>query len=183
MANEIIRLQEELAYSSDDNKWVKLYFDKVRFPSGREGRYNRIVSGGGQCGVVILATIGNKIGLVGQYRYPVGQFMWELPRGFGEAATSEEDATRELREELGVTPLHFRELGIVHPDSGLMQTAAKLLYAKCKIDEDMPQSDPDEIDDVQWLTRDEVVSRIADGQITDGFTLAAVMRALALGLI
>lgn len=41
----IERIEEILEYASPENPWLRLYFDKVRFPNGSEGRYNRVVEG------------------------------------------------------------------------------------------------------------------------------------------
>ena len=43
MNDKIRQLEEVIAYSDEENKWIKLYFDKVKFPNGSTGRYNRIV--------------------------------------------------------------------------------------------------------------------------------------------
>jgi hypothetical protein len=47
MRSKIRTIGEHLAYSDPDNPWLKLYFDRVEFPDGTRGRYNRIVEGTG----------------------------------------------------------------------------------------------------------------------------------------
>jgi len=71
MPNQIITIEERLVYSDVKNKWVKLYFDRVRFPNGKDGYYNKIVESEGKEGVVILPIAQGHIGLVRQFRYPI----------------------------------------------------------------------------------------------------------------
>ncbi|MEX2681471.1 MAG: SIR2 family protein, partial [Candidatus Sigynarchaeota archaeon] len=47
MKKQIEQIKKVLVYSSPDNPWVKLYYDHVRFPGGKEGRYNVIVENDG----------------------------------------------------------------------------------------------------------------------------------------
>lgn len=185
MKKVIERLEACLAYADGLNPWVRLYFDRVRFPDGREGRYNRVVVSDGRSGVVVLPWRDGMVGLVRQYRYPVAQYLWELPRGFGESSDSAGDAARELFEELGVVADELIDLGRLYPDSGLIETEVRVFLARCPPlgPSAAPESPGGEIAERRWLGLNGVMSEIADGRINDAYTLGALMMALARGIL
>lgn len=173
-------LEEILVYAELANPWVRLFFDRVRFASGIEGRYNRIVEQGGKAGVAVLPLRRGYVGLVEQYRYPVGRTMLEIPRGFGETDEPQNDAARELLEETGLIAERFEDLGIVHANSGLLSGHVCLYAAHLSTTSSQPHDA--EIDRFEWLALDTLLDRIRRNEITDGFTLAAVLRAQLFGL-
>lgn len=177
MKSEIKRIEERIAYSDPGNPWVKLYFDRVKFPDGREGRYNRIVEGNGEDGVAVLPIKEGMVGLVYQYRYPVGKEMWEIPRGFGESEDPRLDAARELQEEMGIIikPESLISLGYLHPNSGLLQTKVQLYIAQCENDLEKRATIDSEISMVHWCSVHDVFLMIESGKITDVFTLTSLL--------
>ena len=73
----IVREEEILEYYNPENKWVKVYFDKVLFPDGTRGRYNRIVEGDGQGSVaLIVLSERNELGLDLLEHLLVMQVLW-----------------------------------------------------------------------------------------------------------
>ncbi|MEM4733566.1 MAG: NUDIX hydrolase [Candidatus Bathyarchaeia archaeon] len=181
--NKIQKLEERLVYS---NPWIKLFFDHVRFPDGREGYYNRIIESEGRHGVAVLPFRRQSIGLVRQFRYPIGQELWEIPRGFGDSNDSRHDALRELEEETGIKIELERlvELGPIYPNSGILASQVLLFAADCEDVPELPKSPKGhEITEFRWIQKEEVLSGIASGEITDAFTLCAVLRARELGII
>jgi ADP-ribose pyrophosphatase len=117
----IKRLEEVLEHA---NSWLRLYVDRVRFPNGDEGRYNRVVTGKGFGGVGILPlSVQGRIALVNIFRYPIGQSEWELPRGMiGEENNAEDDARRELYEETGLAAEQLDLIGTFFPNTGVTTT-------------------------------------------------------------
>lgn len=191
MRNKIHTLEECLVYSDPENPWVKIYFDKVNFPDGKTGRYNRIIEKDGVPGVAILPILNKDICLVKQYRYPIQKFSWEIPRGFGDSRNSLLEAMRELYEETGIFfesdtkpyDLSVVDLGIVHPNSGLLASEVKLFAAICSNEqlETLPQDI--EVIEKQWFSLDSVLQKIRTSEITDSFTIAAIFRAKLLNLL
>lgn len=191
MRNKIHKLEECLVYSDSENPWVKIYFDKVNFPDGKTGRYNRIVEKDGLPGVAILPILNRDICLVKQYRYPIQKFSWEIPRGFGDSRNSLSEAMRELYEETGILfksdenscDLSVVELGIVHPNSGLLASEVKLFAAVCS-NEQLETSPQDiEVIEKQWFSLESVLQKIKTSEITDSFTMAAIFKAQLLNLL
>lgn len=183
-SNKIVRTKEILAYSSDMNPWVKLYFDQVMFPNGKEGRYNRIVESDGKPGIGILPYKKELVGLVKLYRYPVDEEVWEIPRGFGGSSSPKEEASRELLEETGLSidPELLVYLGPLQPNTGLLDSTAQLFAADCEgIKENLNQID-EEVSEFMWFPKDQVKSMIRSFEIKDAFTLAAMYRASTMNL-
>ena len=178
----IMRLAEKLVYSEEENPWVQIYFDSVRFPNGIEGRYNRIVESGGRPGVAVMPIRANKVCLVRQYRYPVGQYLWEIPRGFGESKEPREDAVRELAEETGIKAANFIEGGYLCPNSGLLESKVALFFAIVE-NYEADRSNSEEVESTKWVEISDLWKMVEDGKILDCFTLSALAIATAKGLV
>lgn len=147
----------------------------------------RIVEAFGAPGAVVLpvrrqGTGGTvSIGLVQTHRHCLGETVWEAPRGFGEVGeTSLEVARRELHEETGLDlpSSAFTALGTMHPNSGLLQSEVAVFIAWVPEGPPTAPIDTGEIADFQWCTADEVERRIITNEIRDGFTLAALLKAV-----
>lgn len=164
------------------NAFVTLYDDAVRLPDGTAGTYVRLVASAGHPGVAGLVLAGDRVGLVLVYRYPVGSWQWGIPRGFGDQADPRASLLRELDEELGGEPVSVEQLGVMHPDSGVLATEVHIFFAKWPEPLAVPR-DEAEVQAVTWIAVADLREAIASGEITDGFTLAAVALADARGLL
>ncbi|MFE2559016.1 NUDIX hydrolase [Streptomyces sp. NPDC059352] len=161
--------------------YMLLVRDAVRFPDGRTGTYIRSVSAAGAPGSAILPLLGDRIVLIEHYRHATRSWHWEIPRGFGTAGlTGEANAAKELEEEIGARVRELFPLGSLHPDSGL--TGDRVLLFAARIDSVGSLEIAEGIRGVLTLPFAEAESMIADGRITDGFTIAAMTRARLAGL-
>ncbi|HET8614919.1 MAG TPA: NUDIX hydrolase [Actinomycetales bacterium] len=169
--NEVRRLAARLVYENDV---VRVFDDDVAFASGRVGRHVRIETTAPGEGVVLVVQDGGRTALVETFRYPLGAPQLALPRGFGHGPDVVASARAEALEELGVRLGEVKVLGHVTPDSGLQ--AGRVAVVTARVAEHLPGGtrDHDEVSAVQWLTPDELQSRIAAGRVEDGFTLAAL---------
>lgn len=165
-----------------ENRYVRVYDNEVVFPSGRTGRYLRIVESGGRPGVAALAMAQGRIALVHSYRYPTGAWEWGLPRGFGNADEPLASILTELDEEIGGRPEHIEPLVTMTSNSGLLAGRVEIFLARYAEPVAAPV-DPDEIHAVRWETLDQIREEIAGGLIEDGFTLAALGAAYTKGVL
>jgi ADP-ribose pyrophosphatase len=165
------------------DQYVTLLRDAVRMRSGRLGTYIRTIDIGIGHGVVALPRYGDDVVLVRHFRHSTRGWHLEVPRGFGTSgATAEEDVRRELLEEIGVEARRLESLGVVHPDTGGHGAGVHLFYAE--IAEPPRAVDTDEgIEAVRLVPPAELGRLIRDGEISDGFTMAAYLRAVLRGLL
>jgi 8-oxo-dGTP pyrophosphatase MutT (NUDIX family) len=158
-----------------ENRFITVREDAVTFPGGIGGIYNVVTSGTGQ-GVAILPLHLDRdghwcVGVVGQYRYPLGHTMLEIPRG-GSNGLAESEAARELEEETGISghPLIF--LGNIAPDSGLLNTVVPT-YAV--ITDGPAEMVPENGCTTQWMRWNDYTAKVRSGEIlADAFTLSAM---------
>lgn len=188
--------QAELAAKNLPQSWADIgivfddpYFfvvrDLVQFPNGRLNGYCRVLSeadlSGGH-GVVVLPEYQGKIMLLHQYRHPTRKWHYEVPRGYGELNTpSIDNARKEILEETGGEIAQLVDLGDFYNNTGFEGGAVSLFYAKLS-----SIGNPNEEEGIEsfvWLSIKELEEWIADGRITDGFTIVAYTKAKLKGLI
>ena len=93
-----------------ENQWIRVDHHEVLSPTGGPGVYGTVHFKNLATGVVPIDQNGNVI-LVGQYRFPLGAYSWEIPEGGGPREISVlESAQRELREECGLIARSWAEL-------------------------------------------------------------------------
>lgn len=160
-----------------ENKYVTVNFDDVLFPNGATGNYTRITSGTG-LGVIAVPVAQFRgmfyLGLVRQYRYPVGAFTLEFPRG-GSDDLSLAEAARELVEETGLDYASASPLGIINPDTGIMDTRV----AVWRTTHELTSLESLHVEEetgarIRWYAYGEVIGLITAGKITCAMTLAAM---------
>ena len=169
----IRRTRERLEY---ENPWLRLYFDDVEKQDG-PGRYTRIEDGppGAGPGVVVIPRdAGGLILFIRSYRYPVGEWLWELPRGFGEPGQSAvESAARELEEETGLRAESYEELGVLLPNTGLLASRISIVLARGVAGTASLQG-AEAIDSSRWLSLGDAMAEAASGALRDGISLARI---------
>ncbi|MEV5546400.1 NUDIX hydrolase [Streptomyces sp. NPDC052309] len=167
------------------NRYLWYLRDPVRFPDGRLGLYDRLLPPPGSSpGVVVLPLLGPAAGvvLIEHYRHATRSRHWEVVRGFGDpGATGEENVARELGEEISASPGEVIPLGELHPDTGLCGHKVELYAARVEA-VGAPETG-EAIRRTVTVTPAEAEAMVADGRITDGFTVAVLYRARLAGLL
>lgn len=168
-----------------DDPYILIIRDLVQFPDGHLGSYFRLFNQadlkGGQ-GVVVLPYYDGKIVLLYQYRHPIREWSYEVPRGFGEAGISAEtQAKNELAEEIGGEASELIDLGIQYNNTGLESNKVKMFFAKLKSFGKPAKAEG--IESILRVSLDELEKMISTGKVTDGFTIAAYTKAKLKGLL
>jgi len=155
--------------------------DAVRFPNGLLGTYVRIVRDGAP-GVIIFPVYQGQVLLIRHFRHATRTWHLEVPRGYGEKGSSgEENARRELKEEVGATIAHLVSLGQVYPDSGALSEYNEFYFAEVEsyggieTDEAIIELLPTPLSQFERMIR--------ENEIEDGFTLTAYALAKAKDLL
>jgi len=150
--------------------------DQVVEPGGMQARRDTVRHQGS---VVILAVNDGRdepqILLVRQYRYPAGDYLWELPAGRIDEGESElAAARRELREETGYTAGQWKRALFFYPSPGFLgETMALFLAGDLKAGKAQP--DADEMITARFFPLSELVAKAAGGRIRDGKTIVGVL--------
>jgi 8-oxo-dGTP pyrophosphatase MutT (NUDIX family) len=171
-------LSSDLKY---DNPWITVTEHQVVNPSGGRGIYGTVHFKHLAIGVLPVDADGNTW-LVGQYRYPLGIYSWEIPEGGGRLDMAPlESAKRELKEETGIEAdnwLHVLDLHLsnsVTDEAGHVYIATGLRFGDAA---------PEETEDLalRKLPLAEAYRMVTAGEITDIISVAAILRARILQL-
>ncbi len=177
-APPVIRLRERVVY---ENGFITVYDDDVAV-AGAPRRHLRVVESKGRAGAAVLALSRGRVALVRTYRYATESWEYGIPRGFAHGHDAAATACTELTEELGRRPDQLTPMGSLTPNSGLLSSVVFLYLARYDVSVDTPQ-DSEEVVEVLWIPVRELLDSVASGEITDGFTLAAIGVATARGLL
>jgi len=156
-----------------ENPWITVWHDDVVRPDGNPGIYGVVHFAGLAAGVVVLDDA-DRVLLVGQHRYTLDAYSWEIPEGgvaAGEAAL--DGARRELREETGFDAADWRQLCRLSVSNSVTDERGAIFLATGL----RPgEAAPDETEDLvlRWATLAEVLDEIGRGQIHDAMTIAGV---------
>ena len=166
-----------------EDPYICLVRDAVRFPGGQLGTYIRILEKPfGQQGVAVLPLLGDRVVLLRHFRHATGRTHWEIPRGFAaEGEPWEETARREVREELGAELTELSRLGSVHPNTGLLAGQSVLALGKISGLGELERGEG--ITEHRAISADDAAAMCSAGDITDAFTLAALLHARLAGVI
>jgi len=158
-----------------ENAWITIWHDEVIRPDGKPGIYGVVHFANLAVGVLALDDAGRVL-LVGQHRYALDRYSWEIPEGGVPAGESALDgARRELREETGVEAERWIELCRSHPSNSVSDEEA-VLYLATGLSHGPADPDGTESLAVRWVPFDEVLAMTLDGRITDAMTVLAVHR-------
>ena len=156
-----------------DGKLVKLDVDEVEEPGGVRAT-REVVRHAGSVAALPVAADGS-ITLIRQFRYAVGEALWELPAGKLDGGEAPEDGIqRELREEIGRRAERLEKIAFFYTTPGFCDEAMHLFRASGLV-EDRKDADEDERIEVKAFTLDEAAAMIRSGEIREGKTLVAVL--------
>lgn len=158
-----------------DNPWINVTEYQVINPSGNPGIYGKIHYKNLAIGVLPLDDDLNTY-LVGQYRFVLNQYSWELPEGGGPLNTDPlESAKRELLEETGLKANNWTELQRMHL-SNSVGDEYNIIYLARGLEQFEAEPEDTEQLIIRKLPLDEVYRMICANEITDAITVAAVLK-------
>ena len=165
-------LNEELRY---ETPWIAVSHHDILDPSGTQGIYGTIHFKNIAIGIVPLDEELNTW-IVGQYRYPIQAYSWEIPEGGGKRDIPPIDsAKRELREEVGIEASRWSEVLRMDLSNSASDEHAVIFVAQ-GLTFHAPQPDHDEELEQRKLPFAELFQMVKRGEVRDSLTVAAVMK-------
>jgi 8-oxo-dGTP pyrophosphatase MutT (NUDIX family) len=158
-----------------ENPWIRVEHHEVIRPDGSPGIYGVVRFANRAVGVVALDDAGRVL-LVGQYRYSLDRYSWEIPEGgvpLGESLL--EGAQRELVEETGFTAASWRRIARFALSNSVTDEEGALFAAEGLVAGDAAPEATEELA-TRWVALDEAVAMIDRGEITDAMSQVALLR-------
>lgn len=159
-----------------ENDWMVIDSYAVIHPGGAPGTYSVMRPRRLAVGVLPIEPDGS-VHLVGQWRFPLGRYSWEMPEGGadpGEAPLA--CAIRELEEETGLRAGTFAPVLEMDMSNSLTDERA-VIYIATELQAGPAQPEATEVLRHRRAHFQDVLVRVIDGRIRDSLTVAAVLRA------
>ncbi|MBB5620179.1 8-oxo-dGTP pyrophosphatase MutT (NUDIX family) [Pedobacter cryoconitis] len=158
-----------------ENNWIGVTEHQVLNPSGGKGIYGEVHFRNYAIGILPLDQDMNTW-LVGQYRFPIKAYSWEIPEGGGPLGLAPLDsAKRELQEETGLIATEWMEVQRMHLSNSVSNELAIIYIARGLT---MGEAEPEETEELvlRKLPFEEAYQMAMDGRITDSMSVAALLK-------
>lgn len=158
-----------------DNPWITLDEDQVINPGGGTSIYGKVHFKNFAIGIIPLDEH-NNTWLVGQWRYALNEYSWEIPMGGGPRELDIlESAKRELKEETGLSALNWDMLLKMHTSNSVTDEVG---YAYLARNLTQGETEFDETEDlaIKKVPFAKAVDMVMDGSITDSMSMIAILK-------
>ena len=161
-----------------ENPWIRVDENKVLNPAGNPGIYG-VVHFKNVAVAVIPLDEENNTWIVGQYRYTLNSYEWEVPEGGCPEGTSPlETAKRELHEEVGLQAEQYEMILEMQLSNSVSDEISYTYLARgLKFIGEKPEED--EVLNIRKLPFAELVEMVMRGEIRDALSVASILKAKA----
>lgn len=157
-----------------ENPWFRVTVHDTIAPDGSRPVYGKI-SFRNKAVAIIPIDEEDHTWLVGQWRYTLGEYSWELPMGGSPVATDPlESARRELKEETGLSAARWELLLRLHTSNSITDEEG-FVYVARELSAGPPEFDVTEQLEIRRLPLAEAVAMALDGRITDAMSVAGLL--------
>jgi 8-oxo-dGTP pyrophosphatase MutT (NUDIX family) len=158
-----------------NNPWIRVTHRDVLNPAGKPGIYGVVHFKNLAIGIIPIDKEGNTW-LVGQYRYTLERYSWEIPEGGGLLGTDPlEAAKRELLEETGIRAGKWTEIIQIHLSNSVSDEAG-IAYVAQNLEFGDAQPEETEQLQVRKVPFSKVLDMVMGGQITDALSVCSVLK-------
>ncbi len=158
------------------NSWIEVEESQVITPAGKPGIYGKVHFKNTAVGIIPLDENQNTW-IVGQFRYTLNEWSWEIPEGGSpENESPLESAKRELKEETGIEAKSWEEIMKIHTSNSVCDEVGYLFVAK-GLTLGNPEFESTEADmKIQKLPLRTVLEMVMEGKITDSLSVAGILK-------
>jgi 8-oxo-dGTP pyrophosphatase MutT (NUDIX family) len=158
-----------------DNPWIQVTEYDVLNAAGNKGIYGKIHFKNLAIGIIPLDKDYNTW-LVGQYRFPLNVYSWEIPEGGGKLGIDPlNSAKRELLEETGITAKKWTEILTMHLSNSVSDEKGIIFIAQ-DLTVGQSQPDEDEVLQIKKLPFNNAFEMVMKGEITDSLAVAGILK-------
>ncbi len=159
-----------------ENPWIKLEEHQVINPAGGHGIYGKVHFKNKAIGIIPLDE-NNNTWIVGQHRYTLGKWSWEIPEGGGPLDVDPlESAQRELKEETGLSATHWQEIATTYLSNSVSDEIGHIFLAE-GLQEGKANLEETEADlIIKKLPFVEVLQMVEKGEITDSLSVIGILK-------
>ncbi len=158
-----------------DNPWIRVVEYNVINPGGGRGIYGKVHFKNTAIGIVPLDEEGNTW-LVGQYRFPVDAYSWEIPEGGGVIGVDPlTSAKRELLEETGIMAGQWDQVLNMHISNSVTDEKSIVYLARGLSFHDAQPEETEQLE-LKKLPFSRAVEMVIKGEITDSISVAALLK-------
>jgi 8-oxo-dGTP pyrophosphatase MutT (NUDIX family) len=158
-----------------DNPWINLTEYQVMTPANTPGIYGKIHFKNIAVGIIALDEQGNTY-LVGQYRFPLNEYSWEIPEGgCPEGTDILTSAKRELKEETGFEANQWTELLRMYLSNSVSDEYVVVFIAQDLVAGEAEPEDTEKLA-IKKLPFATAMEWVMEGKITDSITVAAILK-------
>ena len=157
------------------NPWIDVTEFEVLNPAGKPGIYGKVHFKNIAVGVVPITTDMHTY-LVGQYRFTIDAYSWEIPEGGCPESTDPlQTAIRELKEETGFEASTWTEILKMDVSNSVSDEFAVVYVAQDLI---AGEAEPEETEDLKMMKMPftQAVQWVMEGKITDSISVAAILK-------
>jgi len=166
-------LTSKLQYN---NNWIAVTEHQVLNAAKSPGIYGTVHFKNIAIGIIPIDKDGYTW-IVGQYRYPLNAYSWEIPEGGGKLSIPPlESARRELKEETGIEARHWEQIIHLHLSNSVTDEQA-LAYLATELTIGEPEPDEDEVLTIRRIHFNALVEMVERSEITDSLSVAAILKA------
>lgn len=157
------------------NPWISLEEHEVVNPSGKDGIYGIVSFKNKALAIIPIDQQGNTW-LVGQYRYSLKAYSWEIPMGGGPVNQDIlVSAVRELREETGLSAKKWTNIMRIHTSNSVTDEEGFVFLAE-ELEEGETDFDETEVLQIKKLPLKEAIEMVMKGEITDAISVAGLLK-------
>ncbi len=166
------RLTDNIAY---ENPWIAVHHQEVLNPNGNPGIYGKIHFKNLAIGILVLDEQYNTY-IVGQHRYPLNEYSWEIPEGGGALGVDPIDsAKRELLEECGLIAQQWYKILEMHLSNSVSDEFGIVYIAQQLTQVEAEPEDTEQLV-VKKIPFEDLYQMVNNGEISDSLTVAAVLK-------